>query len=199
MLSIFRKPSVVLTAAALVVCVGVGSATAATLIGSAGIKDNSLRSVDIKDQTLRGRDVADHSLRLVDLTSVARTRLKGATGATGETGATGPAGQTGPRGPQGATGDTGPAGDITGRIIVTGTPASTGAKAAVGTTTATSLATCPANTHLLGGGARVIQGRVKAAVAASYASDATTWTATAVVVVQGRFAATISAYAVCAA
>ena len=110
MLSIFRKPSVVLTAAALVVCVGVGSATAATLIGSAGIKDNSLRSVDIKDQTLRGRDVADHSLRLVDLTSVARTRLKGATGATGETGATGPAGQTGPRGPQGATGDTGPAG-----------------------------------------------------------------------------------------
>jgi hypothetical protein len=53
---------------------------------------------------------------------------------------------------------------------------------------------------MLGGGANVTQtGNTKAAVAGSYPSSASQWTATSIVVVAGTGNATIQAYAVCGA
>ena len=62
-----------------------GTATAASLITSTNIKDNTIQS----------RDVKDGSLLLKDFAEAERAKLKGATGATGATGA---AGATGARG-----------------------------------------------------------------------------------------------------
>jgi hypothetical protein len=82
--------------------------------------------------------------------------------------------------------------------IVTGTAASTGGNPAVGSTAGTSTATCAAGTKLLGGGANVTQGNAtKAAVSASYPSNATTWTGTAIVTVTGSGSASITAFALC--
>ena len=77
----------------LVVVVGLmlglgGTATAASLITSKNIKDNTIQS----------RDVKDGSLLLKDFAAAERAKLKGATGATGSTGATGAAGDAGARG-----------------------------------------------------------------------------------------------------
>lgn len=62
-----------------------GTATAASLVTSTNIKDNTIQS----------RDVKDGSLLLKDFAAAERAKLKGATGATGATGA---AGATGARG-----------------------------------------------------------------------------------------------------
>ena len=50
--------------AAVVLGAGTGGATAAHLVGSKDIADDSIRSVDLKDGTLAGRDVRDGSLEL---------------------------------------------------------------------------------------------------------------------------------------
>ena len=74
--------------------VGATTATAATLIGSKQIKDNSVRSVDVNNG----------SLGLKDLSPAARA------------GVVGPQGPAGAVGPQGATGAQGPKGDgVSGR------------------------------------------------------------------------------------
>lgn len=88
-------PSIVLASAAVVIASG-GSAYAATKIGSAEIRDNSIRGVDIKDNTVRGRDITNGTLRAKDF---APGTLR-----------TGPRGSTGPRGATGMTGPQGPAG-----------------------------------------------------------------------------------------
>jgi len=208
MLSHLRKSSVAVAAGALVLSVG-GTATAAALLGSRDIKNDSLRSVDVRNETLRGVDVRNHSLRLRELTRSAHQQLQGEDGATGPAGPQGPAGREGPQGPagpegpQGPTGPEGPAGPqgvVANTTIVTGTAALTAVAPLVGETSGVSTATCPAGTRLLGGGANVAQGPaagVRAAVSASYPSSATTWSATAVVTLTGSGAASITAYAVC--
>ena len=208
MLSHLRKSSVAVAAGALVLSVG-GTATAAALLGSRDIKNDSLRSVDVRNETLRGVDVRNHSLRLRELTRSAHQQLQGEDGATGPAGPQGPAGREGPQGPagpegpQGPTGPEGPAGPqgvVANTTIVTGTAALTAVAPLVGETSGVSTATCPAGTRLLGGGANLAQGPaagVRAAVSASYPSSATTWSATAVVTLTGSGAASITAYAVC--
>ena len=199
MLSHLRKSSVAVAAGALVLSVG-GTATAAALLGSRDIKNDSLRSVDVRNETLRGVDVRNHSLRLRELTRSAHQQLQGEDGAMGPAGPQGPAGPEGPQGPTGPEGPAGPQGVVANTTIVTGTAALTTVAPLVGETSGVSTATCPAGTRLLGGGANVAQGPaagVRAAVSASYPSSATTWSATAVVTLTGSGAASITAYAVC--
>jgi len=199
MLSHLRKSSVAVAAGALVLSVG-GTATAAALLGSRDIKNDSLRSVDVRNETLRGVDVRNHSLRLRELTRSAHQQLQGEDGAMGPAGPQGPAGPEGPQGPTGPEGPAGPQGVVANTTIVTGTAALTAVAPLVGETSGVSTATCPAGTRLLGGGANVAQGPaagVRAAVSASYPSSATTWSATAVVTLTGSGAASITAYAVC--
>lgn len=52
-----------LAVAALAICAAAGGAGAVGLVGSRGIADDSIRSVDVKNQTVTGRDVKDSSLR----------------------------------------------------------------------------------------------------------------------------------------
>jgi hypothetical protein len=64
----FRLPSpaMVVALGALVMGVG-GNVTAAALITSAGIKDNTIRSVDVRDGTLKSVDVTNGSLSGADI------------------------------------------------------------------------------------------------------------------------------------
>lgn len=104
-----RRPqtSTVLSCAALFVALG-GTATAATVITSKQIKNNSVTSADIKNGTLQKGDFKKGVLP------------SGAAGATGPAGAVGPVGPAGPAGTPGAKGETGAKGD-------TGTTGDTGA------------------------------------------------------------------------
>jgi len=86
---------------ALTVALG-GTSYAATQIGSAGIRNNSLTGTDIKNESLTTSDVKNGSLRAKDFK--AGQLPAGAAGAAGATGATGAAGAKGDKG------DTGPAG-----------------------------------------------------------------------------------------
>lgn len=80
------RPSIVHLLVVVVVLLSLGgTATAASLITSSNIKDNTIQS----------RDVKDGSLRLKDFAAADRARLKGATGATGAAGATGATGARG--------------------------------------------------------------------------------------------------------
>jgi hypothetical protein len=60
------SPALVLSLLALVMSAG-GTVTAAALITSADIKDNTIRSVDIRDETIRSRDVDIGSLIGADI------------------------------------------------------------------------------------------------------------------------------------
>src|SRR3954468_22064769 len=107
----FRPATVIVAVAVLVLALG-GTATAAKLITSRDVADNSLTGADIKAGSL------DRS----DLSASARRALQGAAGPRGAAGATratgrpaargasGTAGATGPAGPAGATGATGATG-----------------------------------------------------------------------------------------
>jgi hypothetical protein len=77
--------------------VGATTATAASLIGSAQIKNNSVQSKDVKNGTLKKADLA------------AGLTVAGAQGAQGPQGPQGPAG---PKGVTGATGSAGPVGPV---------------------------------------------------------------------------------------
>ena len=78
-----------IVAATALVIVGPGSATATAgrLIGSAAIKDNTVRSKDVRDNTIRGKDVKDGSLTAKDFSGKLR-------GAKGQRGAQGPSGSS---------------------------------------------------------------------------------------------------------
>lgn len=78
----------IVASTAIITIAGTVGANASGLIGSAEIRDNSIRSIDIHDGTIRS----------VDISQSAKDALKGQTGARG--------GQ-GPTGPQGASGLTG--------------------------------------------------------------------------------------------
>jgi hypothetical protein len=79
-------PSLVVASLALAVATG-GTSYAAMMIGSAEIKDDSVRSVDVRDDTIRSKDVRDRTLRRKDFRAGAL-----------------------PRGPRGPQGEQGPAG-----------------------------------------------------------------------------------------
>jgi hypothetical protein len=60
------SPAMIVALAALVMSAG-GTVTAAALITSANVKDNTIRSVDIRDETIRSRDVDNRSLTGADI------------------------------------------------------------------------------------------------------------------------------------
>jgi hypothetical protein len=60
------SPSMIVALGALVMSVG-GNVTAAALLTSAGIKDNTIRTVDVRDGTLRSRDVTNGTLTRADI------------------------------------------------------------------------------------------------------------------------------------
>ena len=83
-------PAVVIASLALVIVASGGTAYAATKIGSAEIRDNSIRGVDIRSNEIRSSDVKDGALRAKDFgPGVLASGPKGDPGAPGATGATG--------------------------------------------------------------------------------------------------------------
>ena len=118
---------VVAACAATAIVVGGTTATAASLITGANVKDNSLTGLDIRNLrtadlatgAVRTDDIKDGTIRLRDLSTEVRKAIakggpagaNGANGATGATGATGAPGGQGPQGPQGPQGAPGQDGD----------------------------------------------------------------------------------------
>jgi hypothetical protein len=92
-------PALVISVVSLFVALG-GVGYAAATIGSAQIKNNSIKSIDIHNGTIVSKDI----------NASTRKALKGQKGATGSQGATGATGATGAKGTTGLTGSTGPAG-----------------------------------------------------------------------------------------
>src|SRR3954471_15112325 len=104
----FRPATVIVAVAVLVLALG-GTATAAKLITSRDVADNSLTGADIKAGSLERSDLSASARKALQGAAGPRGAT-GAAGATGATGATGPAGPAGATGARGATGATGPAG-----------------------------------------------------------------------------------------
>jgi hypothetical protein len=82
-----------------VAVIGAGTATAASLVTSHDVQDNSLRSVDVKDGSLRVQDLTDRAVKTLQ-----KVGPKGATGDTGAKGATGAKGDKGEKGANGLQG-----------------------------------------------------------------------------------------------
>jgi hypothetical protein len=83
-------PAFVIASLALVVVASGGTAYAATKIGSAEIRDNSIRGVDIRSNEVRSSDVRDGALRARDFgPGVLASGPKGEKGDKGDAGATG--------------------------------------------------------------------------------------------------------------
>lgn len=97
-----RRPraSIVIASLALFIALG-GSATAATLITGAKVKNGTITGQDVKGSSLTGAKVKNGSLGAADLSTAAQAGLKGAKGDPGPAGQTGPSGQTGAQGPRG--------------------------------------------------------------------------------------------------
>lgn len=103
-------PSLVVAVGALVVALG-GTSYAVTQVGSAEIRDGSVRSVDVRNDNLRSADIKNGTLRRSDFAD--GTLLRGQRGVAGPRGATGPRGaqgQQGEQGEQGRQGEQGPPG-----------------------------------------------------------------------------------------
>ena len=92
-----QRPSASIVVAVLaVVIASAGSATAAGLITSSQIKNNTISSVDIRDGTIRSVDVRNNSLVVDDFkTGQIPEGPRGATGATGPAGGPGAPGRDG--------------------------------------------------------------------------------------------------------
>jgi hypothetical protein len=122
---------------AAIVALGIGasSATAASMIGSSQVKDNSLTTKDIKNGTLS----------VADLSAAARASLKGSRGPAGATGATGLGGSPGVQGPAGGF-DPAKVSYVTGPKV--NVPASSAGNPGAGL----SVAKCPTGTKVVGGG-----------------------------------------------
>jgi hypothetical protein len=89
----YRPAGTMVVAIVAVVIATAGSATAASLITSSDIKNNTVSSTDIRDDTVRSRDVRNRSL-LVDDFKPGQLPA-GPRGLTGPSGAAGPAGRDG--------------------------------------------------------------------------------------------------------
>ena len=93
-----RVPAI--AGAVLVIAViGGGTATAANLVTSKDVKDNSLQSVDVEDGSLRVKDLTYRAVKTLQ-----QVGPKGATGDTGAKGATGAKGDKGDKGANGLLG-----------------------------------------------------------------------------------------------
>lgn len=101
------SPSMAVSLTALTVALG-GTSYAATKIGSAEVRNNSLTGQDVKNESLTSADVRNRSLQAKDFKL--GQLPAGAKGSTGATGATGLKGDTGATGATGAKGDQGVAG-----------------------------------------------------------------------------------------
>ena len=121
MSSLFRsRTTAVAAGAALLVGLGSVSAVAADMVGSGGIRNGSVRSIDIQDESIRSVDINNGGVHAEDLPGWVMAQLqkagtagpRGAKGATGTDGAAGPAGETGPAGPAGETGPAGSSGEF---------------------------------------------------------------------------------------
>jgi hypothetical protein len=95
-----RRVPAIAGAVLVIAVIGGGSATAASLVTSKGVQDDSLRSVDVKDGSLRVKDLTSRAVHTLQQGSAG-------TGASGSTGATGAAGATGAQGPKGDKGSNG--------------------------------------------------------------------------------------------
>jgi len=97
-----RRPraSTVIASLALFVALG-GSATAATLITGAKIKNGTITNKDVKNSTLTGSKVKNGSLSPSDISKKGLASLKGAKGDKGDNGAPGATGAQGVQGPRG--------------------------------------------------------------------------------------------------
>jgi hypothetical protein len=109
-----KSPGVILGIIAVILAVA-GTATAASLITGANVKDGSLTGADVKNGSLTSKDLSAATVKGLsgqDGTNGAKgdTGATGAEGDTGATGATGPKGDTGAAGADGTKGDTGAAG-----------------------------------------------------------------------------------------
>jgi hypothetical protein len=102
-----RPSSATVVAFIALLLAGAGSATAATLITGAQVKDSSLTGRDIRDGSLSARDLRKGTLRAG---SSGPRGPQGPQGAEGRQGPAGPQGADGPAGPSGATGEAGPRG-----------------------------------------------------------------------------------------
>jgi hypothetical protein len=96
-----RRVPAIAGAVLVIAVIGGGSATAASLVTSKGVQDDSLRSVDVKDGSLRVKDLTSRAVHPLQQGS-AGTGASGSTGATGATGAQGPKGDKGANGLLGA-------------------------------------------------------------------------------------------------
>jgi hypothetical protein len=96
-----RRVPAIAGAVLVIAVIGGGSATAASLVTSKGVQDDSLRSVDVKDGSLRVKDLTSRAVHTLQQGS-AGTGASGSTGATGATGAQGPKGDKGANGLLGA-------------------------------------------------------------------------------------------------
>ena len=169
---IFRsRVAAVVTGAVVIVGVGTTSGYAASLIGSAQIKDDSVRSVDLADGGVHSDDLSSFVLRQlnkagtpgkdgVDGTDgIDGTNGKdgidgvdgqdGATGPQGEKGEQGIQGEVGPMGPQGAKGEPGRDGVAN---LIAGAGYHTTWVGDNGASLQTVREECPAGQYALGGG-----------------------------------------------
>lgn len=106
-----RLPAVV-GAVLVVAVIGGGSATAANLVTSKDVKDNSLRSKDIRDGSLRVKDLTDRAVEtLQHSSSSGPVAGESAPGSKGEAGAKGSQGDNGDKGVNGEKGEKGSKGD----------------------------------------------------------------------------------------
>lgn len=112
-----------------------GTATAASLVTSADIKNGTVTSVDIKNGTIKKKDISARAQR----------QLKGNRGPQGTQGVPGPKGDTGPQGPPGPV-------NTTEQMKVTATK--TLAPGAIDG----AAAECPAGQRVLSGGYSMISG-----------------------------------------
>jgi hypothetical protein len=98
------SPATAISLVALTVALG-GTAYAAATIGSADVRNNSLRSADIKNRSLLAKDFKRGQL---PRGANGANGAQGPAGPAGAAGAAGPAGPQGPEGERGATGGAGP-------------------------------------------------------------------------------------------
>ena len=178
------RNSIKTAAIAAVVSLGIGasSATAASMISSAQVKDNSLTTKDIKNG----------SLTAADLSAAARAELKGSQGPAGPAGATGATGATGASGVNGVQGPAG--GFDPAKVTYIEGPAVTIGPQANGS----GKATCPAGAKVLSGGWVVISGNVGEVFGSRSYDSGGSWTV--MVYNHAQYTnATVTPFAVCAA
>jgi hypothetical protein len=100
--------TIVALGTATLITVGTTGAVASGLVGSAGIRNNSVRSGDVRDGTLQWKDLRPELQAQIRQASTA-----------GPSGPSGPAGPGGPEDPEGPIGPIGPAGPANSSIAAT--------------------------------------------------------------------------------